>query len=85
MGRAGPGGVLDECDRGESALLKAADRALRDDLPDELHDHVAVLRDDIDAAVKAIRSQRRRLDEDFAQGGHRGSLRIRLRDSRRGR
>lgn len=63
IGRAGAAGVLDECDRGESALLKAVDRALDDQVPVELHDYLAVLREDVEAAVQAIRSQRRALDE----------------------
>jgi hypothetical protein len=63
ISRAGTAGVLDECDRGESSLLKAADRALKDDPPQELHNRLADLRQDVDAAVEAIRSERRRLDE----------------------
>jgi hypothetical protein len=62
IGRTGAAGVLDECDRGESALLKEVDRVLAAVVRGRLHEYLTMIHRDIESTLKVIRSERRRID-----------------------
>ena len=58
VGRTGPGAVLDECDRGESRLLRAVEAVTAIKLPSEMESHLATVRGHLEKDIKWLEHHR---------------------------
>ena len=58
IGRTGPGAVLDECDRGESRLLRAVEILSHIDLPSEMESHLVTVRGHLERDIEWLKAHR---------------------------